>query len=327
MFGWLDNPFIYMDYPPLRFWNWGGQRWKKKVKVSIQILMQRYAQLKILGYILFIPCIGPRLETRDEQEELWGQRESQIGGLWDSRCYFSGTPPVSNRSSPSWHKDGVKLQWCILSSWIEVFLDKVDSQTSILLGQPCPIYLWSCIDYLMPGLCRILTLGQIWQLIVNPDPDKNLHTKSVHSKYFCRIIFLILLVINKSKDGLYFGFDLRTPFCRFLGVLVWPLTDSWMVAANRKTEKEQWTTANSQPLDMIFQINWNIVLKIYNSPTNQKYFSFKVESKKKKRLPRKSSSVQFASKEMAANNSSAGWGLFWLWLFCKEDKRLGNRRK
>ena len=82
-----------------------------------------------------------------------------------------------------------------------------------------------------------------------------------------------------------------------------------------------------QPLDMIFQVNSNIVLKIYNSPTPQKNFSFKVEFKKKKRLPTKSSSVQWVSKEMAANNSSAGWGLFWLWLFCKEDKWLGDRRK
>ena len=82
-----------------------------------------------------------------------------------------------------------------------------------------------------------------------------------------------------------------------------------------------------QPLDMIFQVNSNIVLKIYYTPTPQKYFSSKVKSKKKKRLPRNSSLVQWASKEMAANNSSAGWGLFWLWLFCKEDKLLWNRRK
>ena len=86
---WTIHIFI-LDYPPLRFWNWGGKRWKKKVKVSIQILMQRYAQLKILGYIQFILCIGPRLETRDEQEGLWGQRESQIGGLWDSVAIFPG---------------------------------------------------------------------------------------------------------------------------------------------------------------------------------------------------------------------------------------------
>lgn len=79
-----------------------------------------------------------------------------------------------------------------------------------------------------------------------------------------------------------------------------------------------------QPLDLIFQVNSNIVLKICNSRTPQKYSSIKVESKKKKRLPRNSSSVQWASKEMVANNSSAGWGLFWLWLFCKEDKWLNE---
>ena len=110
-----------------------------------------------------------------------------------TRLPFSGTPPVRNRSSPSWHKDGAKLHLCFLSSWIEVFLGKVDSQTSILLDQPYPIYLWSSIDYVMPGLCRILTLGRIWQLIVYPDPDKNLQTKSVHSKYICRNIFLNLI--------------------------------------------------------------------------------------------------------------------------------------
>ena len=53
----------------------------------------------------------------------------------------------------------------------------------------------------------------------------------------------------------------------------------------------------NQPLDTTFQVTSNIVLKIYFSPTPQKYFSFKVESKKKKRLPRNSSSVQFASKQ------------------------------
>ena len=157
--------------------------------------MQRYAQLKILGYILyilFILCIGPAGNQGWASGGVRSKRVSNWGTL-GLRCRFSGTLPVRNRSSPSWHKDGVKLQWCILSSWIEVFLDKVDSQTSILLGQPCPIYLWSSIDYVMPGLCRILTLGQIWQLIVNPDPDKNLHTKSVHSKYICRNIFLNLI--------------------------------------------------------------------------------------------------------------------------------------
>ena len=172
----------------------------------------------------------------------------------------------------------------------------------------------------MPGLRRILTLGQIWQLIVYPDPDKNLHKKS---QCICRNIFLILL--NRFKVGVHFGFDLRTPFLHIPGCFGFDLVQ--IPGRLAQIEKQRRSNEQHQPLDIIFPVNSNIVLRIYNSPTPQKYFSFKVESKKKKRLPRNNSSVQWASKEMAANNSSAGWGLFSLWLFCKEDKWLGNWRK
>ena len=114
----------------------------------------------------------------------------------------------------------------------------------------------------MPGLCRILTLGQIWQLFFNPDPDKNLHTKSVHSKYVCRnIFFKLILVKNKFKVGVgvHFGFDLRTPFYRFLGVL--DLTSYRFLDGCRKEKNREGAMNNSQhqPLAMIFQVNSNIV--------------------------------------------------------------------
>ena len=171
--------------------------------------------------------------------------------------------------------------------------------------------------YVMPGLRRILTLGQIWQLIVNPDPDKNLHKKS---QCICRNIFLSLLVINRFKVGVHFGFDLRTPFLHIPGCFGFDLVQ--IPGRLAQIEKQRRSNEQHQPLDIIFPVNSNIVLRIYNSPTPQKYFSFKVESKKKKRLPRNSSSVQRASKEMVANNSSAGWGLFWSWLFCKKTNDL-----
>ena len=77
--------------------------------ISIQILMQRYAQVKILGYILyilFILCIGPAGNQGWGSGGVRSKRVSNWGTL-GLRCRFSGTLPVRNRSSPSWHKDGV----------------------------------------------------------------------------------------------------------------------------------------------------------------------------------------------------------------------------
>ena len=118
--------------------------------ISIQILMQRYAQLKILGYIyiLFILCIGPAGNQGWASGGVRSKRVSNWGTL-GLRCRFfrdsASQEPISAQMT---QKMGLNFYDVFLSSWIEVFLDKVDLQTSILLGQPCPIYLWSSIDHM-----------------------------------------------------------------------------------------------------------------------------------------------------------------------------------
>ena len=61
-------------------------------------------------------------------------REGVSVSIWGTlglRCLFSGTPPVKTRSSPRWHKDGVKLQWYVSyhhelrSFWIKLTLKQI----------------------------------------------------------------------------------------------------------------------------------------------------------------------------------------------------------
>ena len=135
--------------------NRGGRRWKKKVIVrcynqypnlDAKICATENIRIYPIYPIYSLHRTGWKLGTSKRGCEV--KESLKFGDSGTPLPFFRDSASQEPISAQMTQKMGLNFYDVFLSSWIEVFLDKVDLQTSILLGQPCPIYLWSSIDHM-----------------------------------------------------------------------------------------------------------------------------------------------------------------------------------